>query len=357
VPNDYFHSLRFISAAFKLTTKRGYRDLSDEEKAMIALLVTQGKSEREIAKKIGCAKSQVGKWKHRFLAGESLRRRPGSGRPRKLTVMESRETVLKAKRDHLITTREIRQELGREDVCLSTINRAIHRHGELKSYWQTNKVFISEVNQKKRVKWCKDHLHWTSEDWNKVMFSDESPYVLRFNGRRRVWRRHNERYHIKALKGLFKNDLKINVWGCFCAHGVGRLHRIEGIMDSKVYIKILDNELRPSVKALFRRKPYIFHQDNDSKHKSKLTMQYLEDSDIPYHPWPPQSPDLCPLENLWSILDFRCKRRMPKNAETLFNNLAKEWGSLDKELLQNLVDSMPRRLEAVIKAKGLPTHY
>ncbi len=312
---------------------------------------------RDIAVNIGCSKSQAGLWRKRFFDGESLERRSGSGRPEKLTARESRQVVLKAKRDPPITCNEIREEISREDVCLSTITRAIHTHGELDSYWQTNKVMISKVNQEKRVKWCKDHLHWTVEDWRKVVFSDESPFVLRFNGRRRVWRRHNERYHVKALKGQFKNDTKINVWGCFCAHGVGRLHLIEGIMDSKVYVKILDNALRPSVKALFGRKPYIFHQDNDSKHKSKFTMEYIEDVGLPYLVWPPQSPDLCPLENLWSILDQRFEMRKPKNAADLFQDLTKEWVGLDKDLLTKLVDSMPERIDAVIRAKGLPTHF
>ena len=231
------------------------------------------------------------------------------------------------------------------------------RTGELSSHWQTTKPFISKKNQEKRLKWCKEHLEWTAEDWNRVLWSDESPFVLRFNGRRRVWRRQNERYHVKALKGSFKNDLKLNVWGCFCAKGVGRLHHIKGVMDSKVYIKILDNELKSSAKALFKRKPFIFQQDNDPKHKSKLTMEYLEDSGINVMDWPAQSPDLNPIENLWSILDQKCKNRKPKNLEDLFQELLKAWNELEVDLLQRLVNSMPDRINAVIKAKGLPTHY
>ncbi len=324
---------------------------------MVAMLDIEGNSERDIAKKMGCSKTTVHRWKTRFRAGQSLERVSGTGKSRKLTKLERRDIVLKAKREPLITAREMREEIGREDVCISTILRPIHEDGELDSYWQTNKVMISLVNQKKRVKWCREHLHWTQADWNKVIFTDESPYVLRFNGRRRVWRRHNERYHVKALKGQYKNDTKINVWGCFCAHGVGRFHLIEGIMDSKVYIKILDCEFRPSAKALFKRKPYFFQQDNDSKHKSKATMDFIDDWDLPYIAWPAQSPDLNPIENLWSILDQKCRSRKPKNAQALFDMLAEEWRCLDVTLLQDLVDSMPWRLEAVIAAKGLPTHY
>jgi hypothetical protein len=324
---------------------------------MIALLDTQGNSLRVIAKKLGCSFSTAALWKNRFRAGNGPKRLSGTGKSRKLSILERRDILLKVKRDPHITAHDIRQEIGRPDVCINTILRPIHEDRVLGSYWQTNKIMISLINQKKRVRWCRDHLHWTKADWNKVVFTDESPYVLRYNGRKRVWRRHNERYHVKALKGQFKNDIKINVWGCFCANGVGKFCLIEGIMDSKIYIKILDNELRPSVAALFKRKPYLFQQDNDSKHKSKATIDFIEDRELPYVPWPAQSPDLNPIENLWSILDQKCQSRKPKNAATLFDVLAEEWARLDVKILQNLVDSMPRRLEAVIAAKGLPTHY
>jgi hypothetical protein len=267
------------------------------------------------------------------------------------------EVILKCKRDPYITAREIRAELGREDVCLKTITSAIHKHGELNSYWQTMKPYISKKNQKARIEWCKDHRHWSSADWRSVIWSDESPYVLRYNCRKRLWRRHNERYAIHALRGNFKNDVKIMVWGCFSATGVGHLHLIEGIMDSKAYMKILDNELRPSAKALFGKKPWILQQDNDRKHTAQATKDYLEDHNISCMVWPAQSPDLNPLENLWSILDNKCSDRACKNANSLFEVLLKAWKLLDRELLEKLVDSMPERIEAVIAAKGLPTHY
>ncbi len=87
---------------------------------MLVLLVSQGKSLSEVAKLMGCGKATVFYWNKRFVGGKSLTRSPGSGRPRKLTSLEQRDVILAAKRDPHITADEIRQKLGREDVCITT---------------------------------------------------------------------------------------------------------------------------------------------------------------------------------------------------------------------------------------------
>ena len=78
---------------------------------------------------------------------------------------------------------------------------------------------------------------------------------------------------------------------------------------------------------------------------------------IPKLPWPSQSPDLNPIENLWSILDYKLRNRRPQNKLQLVEALREGWNSLDADLLTTLVDSMPRRIQAVIESKGYPTKY
>ena len=75
----------------------------------------------------------------------------------------------------------------------------------------------------------------------------------------------------------FKNDSeKIMGWGCFCASGVGHLHKVQGIMDRVRYKQILIHHLRPGAQILFVSNDWLFQQDNDPKHKSKLVMDDLE---------------------------------------------------------------------------------
>jgi len=75
--------------------------------------------------------------------------------------------------------------------------------------------------------------------------------------------------------------------------------------------------------------------------------------------WPAQSPDLNPIEHLWDVLErqVRARNPHPKNKDELALALTEEWLNIDQTILENLVDSMPRRVDAVIKSRGYPTKY
>eukprot|EP01036_Dinobryon_divergens_P043962 gene43962-58612_t len=88
----------------------------------------------------------------------------------------------------------------------------------------------------------------------------------------------------------------------------------------------------------------IFQQDNDPKHTARSIRTYLENYEVPTLPWPSQSPDLNPIENLWSILDLKVKDRKPSNEDALFEVLKEAWQNLEPDLLTKLADSMPDRI-------------
>jgi hypothetical protein len=57
-----------------------------------------------------------------------------------------------------------------------------------------------------------------------------------------------------------KHDKKINGWGCFAHHGVGRLYLVEGIMDGKAYKQILRSQLVPSASSYFLMMTLFFNR-------------------------------------------------------------------------------------------------
>lgn len=202
--------------------------LTDFDHGQIIAKRSAGMKVKDVADAYGISTATIKRICAKFRRNGNCNRKIGSGSRRKTSERDDIMIIRAVKKNRDITAGEIRDELHLENVCEKTIRNRISECSEFKSYWKIQKPFVSEKNRLIRVKWAKEHLPWTVEDWRQVMWSDESPFVLRFAKRQRVWRTFNERYEPWATRATVKHDKRINIWGSFAAHGVGKLYRVIG---------------------------------------------------------------------------------------------------------------------------------
>jgi hypothetical protein len=155
---------------------------------------------------------------------------------------------------------------------------------------------------------------------------------------------------------------KVLIWGCFNRRGLGTIKVIDGNMNSTRYVDVLQNDLIPQTHIWFgvdAEEHFIFQQDNAPCHSSSDTRTFLAENNIRVLEWPPYSPDMNPIENLWSILKAKIHRRSYSNKTELIAEIRQLWFN-DVQIgncCANLSDSMPRRLRECIRNKGGAISY
>ena len=106
------------------------------------------------------------------------------------------------------------------------------------------------------------------------------------------------------------------VWGIFSSEGVGPLIRINGTVNAKVYLNILEQKVIPLIRASPTESP-IFMHDNAPCHTAKLVKIYLQQERIEVMKWPAQSLGLNPIENLWHVIGQKVRERKPTTVDEL----------------------------------------
>lgn len=115
------------------------------------------------------------------------------------------------------------------------------------------KTYLRLANKNKRLRWAKEHRHWTLEYWKKVLWTDESKFEI-FGSNRRTFvrRRTNEKMLEQCILSSVKHGGGSTMdWGCFRGGKIGDLYRVEKTLRKESYHEILQ-------------------QDNDPRHTSKI---------------------------------------------------------------------------------------
>ena len=157
------------------------------------------------------------------------------------------------------------------------------------------------------------------------------------------------------------------IWSCISFNSKGPIVEVKGIMNKHKYKDIFSKnlilfvdkevEIRESLGEI--NPSVIFMDDNDPKQSDHLMAEFLVEQGINTLEWVSQSPDLNPIENVWSMLDSEVfsKISMYTKRADLLVAVQRCWDEIDLKKVQNCIDSMPRRIDQLIKNKGDPIDY
>ena len=282
------------------------------------------------------------------------------GRPHKTTPEQDNFIVETVDKHRKLVPRVVQRmlfEIYGVRLSLSRIRHRLQIAG-LDGRICVRKPLLSCTNKAKRLLWAFKHRHWSYDQWKMVLWSDEKKFEL-FNSKRRQHcrRRKGEPLRDDTIQPTVKHGGgSAMFWGCFGANQVGDIFKIDGIMRKEEYHSILVHHAMPSGNRLFRDQKWTFQQDNDPKHSSKMCQNYLakkaESGQMETMVWPPQSPDLSPIELLWEEMDRQVLERKPSSVAELEKVVKETWAQIHGDVCDKLIKRMPLLCQAVTDAKG-----
>ena len=225
--------------------------ISLEDRGKIVVLSEEGYSSRQIGARLKCSHKSVALILKKKKLNGSVSDRPIPGRTRKTTRKEDSIIVRKSKSDRFKTAPQVRAEVKTQygiHVSISTTQRRLREAG-LHGRKARRKPRLTALHRKARLEFAKVHRDWTNEQWSKVIFSDESRFLLyRCDGRVYVRRMKGEDFAENCIQTTVKHGGGgIMVWGCITTNGVGLLCKVDGKLNGESYINILENSLIPSI--------------------------------------------------------------------------------------------------------------
>ncbi|GFU64299.1 transposable element Tc1 transposase [Trichonephila clavipes] len=286
---------------------------------------TAGWSTRRVAGQVDCLGCAVRNCWEQWTREGTHAWKTGSGATRKTTRREDRRIVRQALVDPTVTLSTIRA-----DVIIAIVPQKISRHlaeVNLKSKRPFRALPLTPEHRQLRLQWCQARSMWNVTDWQKVVFSDESRFVLG------------------------TDDTRVWAWRCPAYDIRSTLIVMRGTLTVQRYVVDI---LRPHVGPFLNGLPgVIFQQDNFRPHTARVAQDFLRHFQT--LPWPTRSTVLFPVEYVGDQL----KRQMPSCHSVHDLELAVQdlWAHLPQDNIRCLINSMPDRVAACIAAGGGPTRY
>ena len=283
-------------------------------------MIIGGMVQKDVAKTLEKPLRTIQRWWARYRRGQGLGHKPGAGRPKTVT-REAKIVISKSLGKIRQSTRKIATKLKQKGygISKSTVHRYLKETIGATAYKRPKIPKLTEKQRENRLKFCIERENWDLDEWKRVLWSDESPYELFHPSSAqndRVWSTDSSKV---PPREVIKNPPKVMVWAIMSYRGLSELHFVppKQTVNSQYYIEeMLEKSYRLAVgrsrktgniltrKLLPNMSRAIFMQDGAPAHTNSRTQEWCRNNMPAFWAkgeWPGNSPDLNPIENLWSI--------------------------------------------------------
>ena len=211
-----------------------------------------------------------------------------------------------------------------------------------------------------RRHWAQKHINRPLGQWQHVIFCDENPFMLfRIDNRIRVRILVVEAMNEDFTHGnVAHGGSSVHIWGWYLSYGKNLLVRSGSYVTGAVYRRVLEEHLVSHGRAWYRNN-WLLADDNARPHRACVVDAYLHEQDIIRKDWAPYRLDINSIEHIWDEIGRGLEELEPQsvNLRQLGVVVQNLWQQIPLEIVQTLVSSKPRRVRALVDARGSSTRY
>ncbi len=283
----------------------------------MAQRLSTGQAVKEISDETGISPKHLYDLEKKCQQARSMADRERSGRPKKVTIQTERAVIRSLVSDPFKPSKQLKHEINiglseNHQISDRTVKSIAQKHG-LHSRKVAYKTALLPQHCQQRLTFAQTYVNRDMRFWTHVLFSGETRLQLQPQDRcTKVRRPIHKRIDKKYMRSRARpGPNSIMFWSCINLRGQGNLIVVEGNLNGESYSKILETAI-PQVITHLNIKIPVLQEDNAPCHVSKIAKDKKEELGLRTLEWPPYSPDLNPIEGIWSYWKDRVRRRLPQ---------------------------------------------